>query len=59
MRLKSFLVALALLMFVLSSSAQTAAAPKPIDLLKQKLEQISAGVSADWGIYIKSLDTGE
>src|SRR6476646_5844159 len=59
MRLKSFLVALALLMFVLSSSAQTAAAPKPIDLLKQKLEQISAGVSADWGVYIKSLDSGE
>jgi beta-lactamase class A len=39
--------------------AQTAPAPKPIDLLKQKLEQIGAGVSADWGIYIKSLDTGE
>ncbi|HET9364907.1 MAG TPA: serine hydrolase [Candidatus Angelobacter sp.] len=39
--------------------AQTAPAPKPIDLLKQKLEQISSGVSADWGIYIKSLDTGE
>jgi beta-lactamase class A len=32
---------------------------KPIDLLRQKLEQISSGVSADWGIYIKSLDTGE
>ncbi len=59
MRLKSFLVALALLIFVLPASSQTAPAPKPIDLLKQKLEQISAGVSADWGIYIKSLDTGE
>jgi beta-lactamase class A len=34
-------------------------AVKPIDLLKQKLAQISSGVSADWGIYIKSLDTGE
>src|SRR5262245_53124775 len=32
---------------------------KPIDLLKLKLEQVSSGVSADWGIYIKSLDTGE
>src|SRR6476469_8040020 len=59
MRLNSFLVALVLLVCTLSSSAQIAPAPKPIDLLKQKLEQISAGVSADWGIYIKSLDTGE
>src|SRR5260221_10651981 len=59
MRLKFFHTVLVLLMFVLSASAQTPAAPKPIDLLKQKLEQISAGVSADWGIYIKSLDTGE
>jgi beta-lactamase class A len=39
--------------------SQTAPQPKPVDLLRQKLEQISAGVSADWGIYIKSLDTGE
>ncbi len=59
MRPKSVYAALALLMFVLPASAQTAAAPKPIDLLKQKLAQISSGVSADWGIYIKSLDTGE
>ena len=48
-----------LLLFVLPAFAQPASVPKPIDLLKQKLEQISAGVSADWGIYIKSLDTGE
>lgn len=40
-------------------AAQPAAAPQPLDLLKQKLETISHGVSADWGIYIKSLDTGE
>jgi beta-lactamase class A len=59
MRLKFFHTILALLVFVLPSSAQTAPAPKPIDLLKQKLEQISAGVSADWGIYIKSLDSSE
>src|SRR4249919_391259 len=58
MRLKSIHVALAMLLFVLPTFAQTAS-PKPIDLLKQKLEQISSGVSADWGIYIKSLDTGE
>lgn len=59
MRLKFFHTILALLAFLLPSSAQTAPAPKPIDLLKQKLEQISSGVSADWGIYIKSLDSGE
>jgi beta-lactamase class A len=59
MRLKLLLSVVAPLLFVLPVCAQTPAAPKPIDLLKQKLEQISAGVSADWGIYIKSLDTGE
>src|SRR5215831_7312779 len=32
---------------------------QPLDLLKAKLETIAHGVSADWGIYIKSLDTGE
>ena len=58
MRLNSVKAALALL-FVLPAFGQSALAPKPIDLLKQKLEQISAGVSADWGIYVKSLDTGE
>lgn len=34
-------------------------APKPLDLLKHSLERTSQSVSADWGIYIKSLDTGE
>jgi beta-lactamase class A len=59
MRLKSVHAVLAVLIFLLPASSQTAPAPKPIDLLKQKLEQISSGVSADWSIYIKSLDTGE
>src|SRR6185437_124823 len=59
MRLKFVHATLALFIFVLSSSAQTTPDPKPIDLLKQKLEQISSGVSADWGIYVMSLDTGE
>src|ERR1700704_970159 len=58
MRLRP-VAALALLLFVLPGAAQTPRATKPVDLLKQKLEQISAGVSADWGIYIKSLDSGE
>lgn len=51
--------ALLVLLLALPAFAQPTSAPKPIDLLKQKLEQISSGVSADWGIYIKSLDTGE
>lgn len=38
--------------------AQTAA-PRPIDLLQHSLEQIAHSVSADWGIYVKSLETGE
>ncbi|HKD81341.1 MAG TPA: serine hydrolase [Candidatus Angelobacter sp.] len=52
---KSLLV----LLFTLPAFAQTAPAPKPIDLLRQKLEQISSGVTADWSIYVKSIDTGE
>src|ERR1051325_1717880 len=57
-RLKSIHVVL-ILLFVRPALAQPSPSSKPIDLLKQKLEQISAGVSADWGIYIKSLDSGE
>src|ERR1041385_9170584 len=55
----AFFKAAVVLVLALPVIAQPAATPKPIDLLRQKLEQISAGVSADWGIYIKSLDTGE
>jgi len=33
-------------LFAFPVFAQTAPAPKPIDLLKQKLEQIGAGVTA-------------
>ena len=44
---------------ILPVHAQTTPAPKPLDLLKHRLETISQGVSADWGVYIKSLDTGE
>jgi beta-lactamase class A len=58
MRFRYVIAALALI-FVLPTFAQNAPAPKPIDLLKQKLQQISSGVSADWGVYIKSIDTGE
>jgi beta-lactamase class A len=51
------------LFFVLvarTSVAQVASAPpSPQDLLKQNILRISDGVRADWGIYAKSLDTGE
>jgi beta-lactamase class A len=50
----------AVLFFVLPAFPQPVAAPpKPLDLLKTKLETIAHGVSADWGIYVKSLDSGE
>jgi beta-lactamase class A len=53
-------LALSSLLFVLTAAAPAQTAPpKSLDLLKHKLERISQGVSADWGIYIKSLDTGE
>jgi beta-lactamase class A len=58
MRFRAVKAALALIL-VVPAFAQNAPAPKPIDLLRQKLQQISSGVSADWGIYIKSIDTGE
>ena len=57
--MRRFLKSIAVPLFSIVALAQPAPAPKPIDLLKQKLEQTSSGVSADWGIYIKSLDTGE
>jgi beta-lactamase class A len=50
---------LAFLFFTANASAQTATQAKPIDLLKQRLQTIAHSVSADWGVYIKSLDTGE
>src|SRR5256714_14994445 len=51
-----------LFLFVLlpvCSIGQTPTPSKPLDLLKHSLERISQSVSADWGIYVKSLDTGE
>jgi beta-lactamase class A len=57
MHLKRLLAILVLLSA--SAFSQTSAPPKPIDLLKRRIQTIGQGVSADWGIYIKSLDTGE
>ena len=33
--------------------------PSPSTCSRRSCKQISSGVSADWGIYIKSIDTGE
>jgi beta-lactamase class A len=49
----------ALLLLVAVPAMCQTIAPQPLDLLKVKLQTIAHGVSADWGIYIKSLDTGE
>ena len=52
-------IPITLLLLISMAAAQPAAGPKPLDLLKSKMETIAHGVSADWGIYVKSLDTGE
>ncbi|HLW54988.1 MAG TPA: serine hydrolase [Candidatus Angelobacter sp.] len=53
------LAAFAMLSLLATAPAQSTTQPKPLDLLKAKMETIAHGVSADWGIYVKSLDTGE
>lgn len=52
-------IAIALVPTLAAYAIAQTPSPKPIDLLKAKLTTISQGVSADWGIYIKSIDTGE
>ena len=57
--LRKAAVLLCVLFLALSAASQTVTPPNPLDLLKHSLERTSQSVSADWGIYIKSLDTGE
>jgi beta-lactamase class A len=57
--LKKSAVALIALLLPLAAFGQTVATDRPIDRLKHSLQRISGSVSADWGIYIKSLDSGE
>ena len=57
--LRKVAVLLCVLFLALSAAPQTVTPPNPLDLLKHSLERTSQSVSADWGIYIKSLDTGE
>jgi beta-lactamase class A len=40
-------------------SPQAAARPSSLDRLRSTIERITTSVNATWGIYIKSLDTGE
>lgn len=49
----------AVLLFLQVLAVSQTAPPKPLDLLQHSLERISQSVSADWGIYVKSLDTGD
>jgi beta-lactamase class A len=41
------------------ASAQTPPPPAPIDRLRASIERITDDVNATWGIYVKSLETGE
>ncbi len=58
--MKRAFACLSLLLVLLSAAAgqQTAARP-PIERLRRNLERVTQSVSADWGIYVKSLATGE
>ena len=49
----------AVLLFLRVLALSQTAPPKPLDMLQHNLERISQSISADWGIYVKSLDTGE
>ncbi len=50
----------AALLLAAVAAAQQPSIPGPsIDLLRRNVERITQGVRADWGVYIKSLDTGE
>ncbi len=41
------------------ASAQTPPRPAPIDRLRASIERVTDNVNATWGIYVKSLETGE
>ncbi|HEV2387986.1 MAG TPA: serine hydrolase [Candidatus Acidoferrales bacterium] len=53
------LCAIALFLATTAAAQQRAATRKPVALLQQNIERIANGLHADWGIYIRSLDTGE
>lgn len=59
MKKAASLCAVVFLLATAAGAQEGAPSRKPIDLLQRNIERIAAGMHADWGIYIKSLDTGE
>ncbi len=47
------------LVLLFTAAAASAQQQTPLDRLKARVEAITRSVNASWGIYIKSLDTGE
>jgi beta-lactamase class A len=52
------LLCLAALAFCSGAAAQTNAVP-PLTQLERNIQRVTQSVNADWGIYIKCLETGE
>jgi beta-lactamase class A len=59
--MRKLAAACAILLAAATAAAAQAspARPQSIALLRQNIQRIERGVNADWGIYIRSLDTGE
>src|ERR1700719_1281195 len=49
----------ALFSLAMLAGAQPAVQPAPIKRLEGNIQQITRSINADWGIYIKCLETGE
>jgi len=48
------------ILIVAAATAQQSSVPRPqVEMLRRNIERIADGVKADWGVYVKSLDTGE
>src|SRR5262245_53734497 len=57
--MKRTTIALALSLSSVVVTAQSATPTPPIDRLRASVERVTKSVNATWGIYVKSLDTGE
>ena len=40
-------------------AAQAARTPAPLERLQANIERITRSVNADWGVYVKCIETGE
>ena len=49
----------AVAMLFLTSALAQQPAPIPLSRLQASIERITKSINADWGIYIKCLETGE